>query len=103
PATPGTLQKVAEPTKPSRRGAQEAPPPANARVFPTAHLQVERVRAMDADVTFSAQSIEAGSLPLQKVAFHVKLDDGALALEPFEFEMPQGKVHGMARVDARGK
>src|SRR6185295_4576734 len=35
--------------------------------------------------------------------FHVKLDDGALALEPFEFEMPQGNVHGTAHIDARGK
>ena len=103
PAAPAALQKVAEPPKPSRRGAQEAPPPANARVFPTARLQVERVRAMDADVSFTAKSIEAGSLPLKKVDFHVKLDDGALALEPFEFELPQGKVHGVAHVDARGK
>jgi len=103
PTTPGTLQGAAEPPKPSKRGAQQPPPPANARVFPTAHLQVERVRAMDADVTFSAQSIEAGSLPLKKVAFHVKLDDGALAFEPFEFEMPQGLVHGVAHIDARGK
>jgi uncharacterized protein involved in outer membrane biogenesis len=103
PVTPGTLQGAAERKKPSRRGAQEAPPPANARLFPTARLQVERVRAMDADVTFSAQSIEAGSLPLKKVALHVKLDDGALALDPFEFDMPQGRVHGVATVDARGK
>jgi AsmA family protein len=103
PTTPGTLQGASEPAKPSRRGAQQAPPSANARVFPTAHLQVERVRAMDADVTFSAQSIEAGTLPLKKVAFHVKLDDGALALEPFEFEMPQGQVRGVAHIDARAK
>lgn len=103
PAAPGTLQGKAEAAKPSRRGAQQAPPAANARLFPTAHLQVDRVRAMDADVSFAAQSIEAGSLPLKKVAFHVKLDDGALALDPFEFEMPQGKVHGVAHIDARGK
>lgn len=103
PTTPGTLQKVAEPPKRSRRGEQEAPPPANTRLFPTARLQVERVRAMDADVAFAAEAIEAGSLPLKKVAFHVKLDDGALALEPFEFEMPQGNVHGTAHIDARGK
>ena len=58
---------------------------------------------MDADVQFSAQSIEAGALPLKKVAFHIKLDEGVLALAPFEFELPQGKLQGTANIDARGK
>jgi uncharacterized protein involved in outer membrane biogenesis len=44
PTTEGSL----EPPKPSKRGAQQAPPAATPRLFPTAHLQVERVRAMDA-------------------------------------------------------
>jgi uncharacterized protein involved in outer membrane biogenesis len=58
---------------------------------------------MDADVQFSAQSIEAGSLPLKKVAFHIRLDEGVLALAPFELELPQGKLQGTANIDARGK
>jgi uncharacterized protein involved in outer membrane biogenesis len=103
PATPGTLQGADEPQRRSRKGVQEPAPKANARLFPTAHLQVERVRAMDADVHFSAQSIQAGSLPLEKVAFHITLDDGALAISPLEFEMPQGKVHAAAHINARGK
>jgi uncharacterized protein involved in outer membrane biogenesis len=54
-------------------------------------------------VKFSAQSIEAGSLPLTQVAFHIKLDDGVLGLAPFEFTMPQGRIEGTANIDARGK
>jgi uncharacterized protein involved in outer membrane biogenesis len=104
PATGGTLQRQDEKPKPSKKGAAEpAPANPNARLFPTARLQVNRVRAMDADVRFRGQSVRAGSLPLKEVAFNVKLDDGLLALAPFEFTMPQGKLSGTARIDARGK
>jgi uncharacterized protein involved in outer membrane biogenesis len=96
-----TLAKNAEPAKPSKKGAEQAPP--RTRLFPTARLQVDRVRAMDADVKFHATSIKAGSLPLKEVAFEVKLDDGQLSLDPFAFDMPQGKLSGSVHIDARGK
>jgi uncharacterized protein involved in outer membrane biogenesis len=80
---------------------EKAPPPADARLFPDAHLQVDRVRAMDADVKFRATSIDAGSVPFKEVAFRVKLDEGVLSLDPFAFEMPQGRLSGQARIDAR--
>src|SRR3984893_2591550 len=82
---------------------EKAPPPADARLFPDAHLQVDRVRAMDADVKFRATSIDAGRVPIKEVAFRVKLDEGVLSLDPFAFEMPQGRLSGQARIDARKK
>jgi AsmA family protein len=78
-----------------------APPDPNARLLPDAHLQVERVRAVDADVHFRAKSVQAGSIPFKQVALHVKLNDGVLSLDPFAFEMPQGRLSGIARIDAR--
>jgi len=88
--------------QPSPQPKEKAPPPdPNARLFPDAHLQVDRVRAMDGDVHFSAKSIEAGSVPFKRVALHVKLDNGVLALDPFAFEMPQGHLSGNAKIDAR--
>src|SRR5882757_865823 len=100
-----SLDATAEQTEASK---QSAPPPGkappadpNARLFPDAHLQVDRVRAMDADVHFRAKSIEAGSVPFKQVAFRVKLNNGVLALDPFAFEMPQGHLSGNARIDAR--
>jgi AsmA family protein len=84
-------------------GKKKPPPNPNARLFPDSHLQIERVRAMDGDVRFDADAIEAGSLPLKRVALHIKLDQGVLSLDPFEFEMPQGRLHGVARIDAQGK
>lgn len=85
----------------SRARAADAAPPAKLRLFPTAHLQVDRVRAMDGDVHFRARAIQAGTLPLKEVAFHVKLEDGVLRLDPFVFEMPQGHLRGTASIDAR--
>jgi uncharacterized protein involved in outer membrane biogenesis len=95
-----TEQKVAarqERAKPEK----EAPADPNARLFPDAHLQVDRVRAMDADVHFRAKSIQAGSVPFKQVALRIKLDNGVLALDPFAFEMPQGRLSGEAKIDAR--
>jgi AsmA family protein len=81
---------------------EKAPPPdPDARLFPDAHLQVERVRAMDADVRFRAKSVEAGTVPFKQVAFRIKLDNGVLSLDPFAFEMPQGHLSGIVKVDAR--
>lgn len=83
-----------------------APPataPANARLLPDARLQVERVRAMNADVRFTATSIEAGSVPMKQVLLHIRLDDGVLSLDPVEFQMPQGKLHATVHIDARNK
>ncbi len=88
---------------PSQPKQKKPPPDPNARLFPTAHLQVDRVRAMDADVHFRAKSIEAGSVPLKQVALHVKLEEGVLSLDPFAVDLPQGHLRGNARIDARTK
>jgi uncharacterized protein involved in outer membrane biogenesis len=87
--------------QPAEPPAKARPADPNARLFPDAHLQVDRVRAMDADVHFRAKSIEAGTVPFKEVAFRVKLDNGVLSLDPFAFEMPQGHLSGNARIDAR--
>jgi uncharacterized protein involved in outer membrane biogenesis len=78
-----------------------APHDPNARLFPDAHLQVDRVRAMDADVRFRANSIATTSVPFEKVAFRAKLDAGVLTLDAVSFEMPQGHLSGQVKIDAR--
>ncbi len=82
----------------------EAPPPTQAgtqHLFPDAQLQVNRVRAMDADVRFQAKSVDSGSIPFKHVSFRVKLDHGVLALDPLSLQMPQGNLTGSAKIDAR--
>ena len=44
----------------------------NALLLPDADLQVGRVRAMDADVQFVADSINAAKFPIKEVQFHLK-------------------------------
>jgi len=70
-------------------------------LFPTAHLQVDRMRAVDADVRFRATSIEAGPLPFTQVVLHAKLDAGVLSLEPLRFDMAQGRLSSDIHIDAR--
>lgn len=72
-------------------------------LFPTAHLQVDRMRAVDADVRFRATSIEAGPVPFTQVILHAKLDDGVLRLEPLRFDMAQGHLSGNVQIDARSR
>jgi uncharacterized protein involved in outer membrane biogenesis len=74
----------------------------NALLLPDADLQVGRVRAMDADVQFQADSIKTAKLPMQKVAFHLLLDDGKLNLDPLAFTLPAGKFSGSVGLNARG-
>jgi AsmA family protein len=97
----GKTEKTAAAKQQRTQLEKEAPADPNARLFPDAHLQVDRVRAMDADVHFRARSIEAGSVPFKQVAFRIKLDNGVLALDPFAFEMLQGRLSGDAKIDAR--
>jgi uncharacterized protein involved in outer membrane biogenesis len=70
-------------------------------LFPDAHLATNRIRAMDADLQFRATSIEASKVPFTQVALHVKLKDSVLALDPVQFEMPQGRLSGAINIDAR--
>ncbi len=98
-----SLDAAAETNRPLKPVPPEKAPPRdpNARLFPNAHLQVDRVRAMDADVRFQANSIATTSVPFKKVAFRVKLDAGLLTFDPISFEMPQGHLSGQVKIDAR--
>jgi AsmA family protein len=90
-----------------RANPGDAPAPvASAKGTPTmlfadAHLATNRIRAMDADVQFKASSIEAGKVPFTQVSLHAKLKDGLLALDPVQFEMPQGRLSAAITIDAR--
>jgi AsmA family protein len=69
-------------------------------VLPDADLQVERVRGMDADVTYEAASVRAPKLHTTKVDFHLVLNNGILTLDPLRFVLDQGTFGGSVRIDA---
>jgi AsmA family protein len=100
----------AEPTttsddKSSRKVAVEKAkvtnPQAAERLLPDADLQLNRVRAMDADVTYHAATVTAPKLPMKQVEFHIALDNGDLKINPLSFVMQQGAIAGSVDIDAR--
>jgi uncharacterized protein involved in outer membrane biogenesis len=85
----------------ARASAAAAPTPPTL-LLPDADLQVQRVRAMDADLHFDAAAITAAKMPMKKVHFHLSLDDGKITLDPLAFTLPQGEFAGTVAIDARG-
>lgn len=71
------------------------------RLLPDAPLETERIRGMDAEVRYQADSVNARRVPFRRVSLHLKLDNGVLTADPLAFELLQGKVVGTARLDAR--
>ena len=69
--------------------------------LPTSPLQLERIRAMDAQVHYRAESVQAQKLPLKAVDLGVKLDHGLLGIDPFAVTLPMGQVAGNVKIDAR--
>lgn len=74
---------------------------AQRRLFPDAQLKVARVRAMDADVEYVAHAVKTERFPLRAAALNITLQAGVLTLKPFVLEMPEGRIAGTLRLDAR--
>jgi uncharacterized protein involved in outer membrane biogenesis len=100
---------------PSERSAKAieglAPPPsitevkraqrdAGRKVLPAATLDFERLRAMNADVKYTADRIRnVRELPLDKGSVQVKLRDGVLTLDPLNLGVAGGSLVGAVRID----
>ncbi|MDM0011504.1 AsmA family protein [Variovorax sp. J22P168] len=85
-----------------------APPPTieqakrpGGKVLPDATLDFERLRAMNADVSYTAERIKnVRELPLDRGSVQVKLKDGVLTLDPLDLGVASGKIAGAIRIDA---
>jgi AsmA family protein len=112
PAAPANTLSAQTPppaTKRAPRGAAppavpgpppEAQPPASQFLFPDADLQLNRVRGMDADVTYQARSVVAPKMPMKEVRFHLLLNGGMLKIDPLSFVLDSGKFAGNVTIDA---
>ncbi len=79
--------------------AQRTGAPAG-RVLPTATLDLQRLRAMDADVRYSAAAISnVRALPLDKADLQIKLKAGVLDLAPLQLGVAGGQLAGRLRID----
>ena len=81
--------------------AQAAESAATGRVLPDAPLQVERLRQMDADVHYRADTVVSRDFPLRMAETRLSLKDGVLKLTPVSFTFARGMLNGDVQIDAR--
>ena len=92
----GSSPVARAPKQPRRAGTPRG------KVLPTATLDVARLRAMDADVRYTAAAItHPRQLPLERVRLHVDLKGGVLKLDPLDLGVAGGRVAGRMTIDAR--
>ena len=86
---------------PAARPAPVKPDATPGRVLPTATLDVQRLRAMDADVRYSATRISnVRALPLERADIHIKVKAGVLDLDPLKLGVAGGQLSGRLRINA---
>lgn len=71
------------------------------RVLPDATLDLKRVRAVDAKLTFRGKQVDAGPLPFDDVTLKLDLQNSVLKLAPLSFGFAGGKLDYHATIDAR--
>lgn len=81
--------------------AQAARDSASSRLLPDRPYELEKLRAMDADVRYKAHHINASKWPLDDMETHLRLQNGLLQLEPLNFGVAGGDVHSTIRMNAR--
>ncbi|MET3651315.1 AsmA family protein [Dyella japonica] len=78
----------------------DATPQPTDKVLPIEPFRTDRWRAMDADVTFSANKIVRDTaLPIHALSTHLVMDNGVLTLNPLGFDFASGKIDSNLRLD----
>ncbi len=71
------------------------------RILPDTHLDMNRIRSTDADVTYRARGVAAGGIPVRGLFMKVALHGGRLRVDPLTMTLPQGSLTGVVDLDAR--
>ena len=89
------------PKSSAARAQMAVPANASRKVLPTTELDLVKLKAMNADVIYSALDIRhIEELPLDKGSVHVKLNNGVLRLEPLALGVAGGTLTGQITIDA---
>lgn len=84
------------------KGGPSAPAPTpSGRLMPDAQLQISKIKTMDADLKYRAQSVVTGKWPLRRFSLDLTLDDSVLVMDPVAFDFPQGRLAAKVRIDGR--
>lgn len=99
------VQKVADAqveaeTGSPRAKAKKPPRDPSRKVIPDKPIDLARLKAMNAEVTYTAARItNVQHLPLERAQLRVRLEDGVLNLEPFTLGFAGGTLGGRLRID----
>ena len=74
---------------------------ASQRVLPDTPYRLDKLQAMDAEVSLKAARISSPPLPLDTMDTHFSLKAGLLVLDPLDFGVAGGKISSTVRMDAR--
>lgn len=97
----GTPQAGRGETANPEQQAKAATAQASERLLPDKPYELEKLRAMDADVRMRATRINAPKLPLDDMDAHLLLEGGLLHLQPLNFGVADGDIRSTIRMDAR--
>ena len=81
--------------------AQAVRQQASAKLLPDTPYELDKLRAMDADVRWKAHRIDAPKLPLDDMDAHLLLENGVLQLKPLNFGVAGGDIRSDIHMDAR--
>lgn len=68
-------------------------------LLPDSKLDLKRIRAMDANVRYRAESVKTQKMNIREIVVDLKLDNGVLSFTPVSFVLPQGKMTSNIKVD----
>jgi AsmA family protein len=68
-------------------------------LLPDAKLDLKRVRGMDANVKYHAESVKTEKMSIREILLDLHLDQGIMTFTPVSFVLPQGKLTSNIRVD----
>lgn len=84
-------------------GAAPQPAKPGDRLFPKDPLPLDGLRAVDANLTFDAETIIAAGAKLQGARVGLSLKGGNLAIKPLQATVAEGKIDGSIGLDGRKK
>lgn len=97
-APPGTSPGETA-SEPQRAEARERA--RSSRVLPDKPYDLRKLASMNADVHLQADRVDAGKIPIERIATHFRLQDSVLRLDPLDVGFAGGSVKGHVRLDAR--
>lgn len=71
------------------------------RVLPDKDFKLAHFKTVDADITFTGETIKREGLPLDHLTAHLTLNNGELGLRPLNFGVAGGNIISQLTLDAR--